>query len=652
MAGSQLSHRNEGRATVGPARTRIPEGLISVATAAVALLCYHATLLPGLDLGDSASFQTGVGSLTLTPRQAYPLYYALGNLFVWFHPGEPARAMNMASAVYGAVAVGLITLLGCTVSRSRTAGAATGLLLAFSYTFWTQAITAEVYTLHLVFVGASFLALMAWAEKPSAGSLALFYAIFATGFGNHLSMSLLLPAFTVFLLVNRRSGEGDPLRGTLLALAVGIAAAGALQYAWNFCGLWSAIEPPASLSEGLAQFWVDVTKADWRETLVMNVSETGLKSRPAMYWFDVRQQVGVGGVVLGLIGLAHLLIASPSRAVCLLIAYLTNLLFAWTYNVGDAYVFFLPSHYVLAIFAGAGVGAIVGLAGRLSTHAAAAAGLLCLAYPVWRGYDAWPAVDRSWDTRAERLLDRFTQPTAGVTSAAVYGVNTNWQVQNAFEYFMRTRKPGVPWFTTEDLEWFQRGDRTAQFQRFVESNRDIERHLIVTPEIYKTIQPLSSARVELEVSSQSLQTHIASLGAGTPYALGILRADREFPIDRPALESLWRSLTGGAHSLPDLRQYVIVVGRSGEPPLLIRSEDRPYRVRTAIGSLEFDIRMESWLPTDTIRRAGFGHVIVARRHVLSLERGVSFTALGPEAEPVYAFGLLAPIPRYILGMQP
>jgi hypothetical protein len=29
--------------------------------------------------------------------------------------------------------------------------------------------------------------------------LAVFYAVFALGFGNHLSMVLLLPAFTLFL---------------------------------------------------------------------------------------------------------------------------------------------------------------------------------------------------------------------------------------------------------------------------------------------------------------------------------------------------------------------------------------------------------------------------------------------------------------------
>src|SRR5688572_9390220 len=293
MAGRQLSHRNEGSATVGPARARIFEGVAAAGTASVAFLCYYATLLPGLDLGDSASFQAVVGSLTLTPRQAYPLYYALGNVFVWLHPGEPARALNFASAVYGAMAVGLATALASRLAESTTAGLAAGLFLAFSYTFWTQAITAEVYTLHLLVVGAALLALLSWARQPTVGRLALFYAVFALGFGNHLSMVLLVPACAVFLLVQRRPGEADPIRPRMIGLAVAIAVLGASQYAWNYRGLWAELEPPTSLTEALATFWVDVTKADWRETLVNNVSESGLQSRPAMYWFDVRQQFGL-----------------------------------------------------------------------------------------------------------------------------------------------------------------------------------------------------------------------------------------------------------------------------------------------------------------------------------------------------------------------
>ena len=50
------------------------------------------------------------------------------------------------------------------------------LLLAFSYTFWSQAIIAEVYTLHLTLVRALLLALHAYAARPSRGRLAIFFA--------------------------------------------------------------------------------------------------------------------------------------------------------------------------------------------------------------------------------------------------------------------------------------------------------------------------------------------------------------------------------------------------------------------------------------------------------------------------------------------
>ena len=52
--------------------------------------------------------------------------------------------------------------------------------------------------------------------------------------------------------------------------------------------------------------------------------------------------------------------------------------------------------------------------------------------------------------------------------------------------------------------------------------------------------------------------------------------------------------------------------------------------------------------SDTIRRAGFGHVIVNRKHALTLERGLSFVALGPGGGPIYGSGLFAPLARRIL----
>ena len=613
-------------------------------------------MLPGLDLGDSASFQTAVGYLTLTPRQAYPLYYALGNVFAWIFPSEPAWAANLASAVYGAAAVAVCALIAARLAESRVAGAAAALFLAFSYTFWTQAVTAEVYTLHLLLTGLCLMMLLRWAEQPTTARLATFYAVYALSFGNHLSMILWLPAFTIFLLVYRTPGRADPLRPRMMALAAVIAAAGALQYAWNFRGMWVEIEPPESIAQALGKLWFDVTKSDWRETLVMSLSEDGFASRPAMYWFDLRQQFGPGGVVLASIGASYILMRWPRRWLVLAIAYGANMAFAWTYNVGDAYIFFLPSHYVVALCAGAGVAAIAWMLLRVSNeHVATVAGIVCLAYPLWRGHDTFPAVDRSADTRAPALLDRFTTPPGPVHQNwgrlfqnAIFGADANWQVQNGWEYFMRERKPEVPWFITEDIEWLEKPDVTQRFHAFVEANHEMAREVIVSPAMLRTLRQRGVDEEVTIVRSAMFMNRILSVPQGSAYALGVLWPDPEYPLDQEALAATWFRLTGAG--LPaDLRLYTIVIGRAGEPPLLIRTEDRPFRVRTTMGPLPIDVRMESWLPTDTIRRAGFGHVIVDRRHVLTLERGISFTEIERHIEPAYSSGLFEDIPRLLLG---
>ena len=608
-------------------------------------------------MGDSASFQTGIGSLTLTPRHAYPLYHGLGAVFVWLHPGEPARAANLASAVYGAIAVGLAAWLAARLVHSLVAGIAAGLFLAFSYTFWSQAITAEVYTLHLMLVGAAGLALMHWADGPSVGRLTLFYAVFALGFGNHLSMVLLVPAFTAFLLMHRRPGPGDPLRPRMLALAVAIAALGALQYAWNFRGMYTELEPPATLGQALAKFWFDVTKEDWRETLVMTVSETGLQFRPAMYWFDLRQQVGVPGVVLAAIGFFYVLWRWPRRAILLLVFYAANLAFAWTYNVGDAYIFFLPSHYVVALSAGAGVAAIAALVAQMSNRTiAAAASTLLLLYPAWRGYDTFPAVDRSWDDRAAKLLDEFT---AGIGDSSVgpqdvvFGLDANWQVQNAVEYYMRERKPGFVWFTTDQLEWLLEGDGISQFKELVTDNAEIGRRMIVSGRTAEKVMnpPPSRWLGDVNPHSRNFSNRVESVRPGTPYVIAVLRADREYSLNTTGLADAWQWLAPGT-MMPNLRNYTVIVGRVGERPALMEAQDAPFRVRVRIEPFDFDVRTESWLPTDTIRRAGFGHVVVNRRHVLTLERGISFIALGPGGGPHYESGLFAPIRKLSVRPNP
>ncbi|MBI3196520.1 MAG: DUF2723 domain-containing protein, partial [Rhodospirillales bacterium] len=82
---------------------------------------YCSTLLPGVDLGDTASFQVMAGARVVTPRDAYPLYFSIGRVFAWVVPGEPAFALNVASAIEGALAAGLVVLLAHELSGSLVA---------------------------------------------------------------------------------------------------------------------------------------------------------------------------------------------------------------------------------------------------------------------------------------------------------------------------------------------------------------------------------------------------------------------------------------------------------------------------------------------------------------------------------------------------
>src|SRR5262249_32407653 len=78
------------------------EWLAAAAVACAAFALYRATLLPGLDFGDTGFLQTAVTTWRITPRDGYPLYFALGKLIVRLSGGEPAHALNLASAIEAA----------------------------------------------------------------------------------------------------------------------------------------------------------------------------------------------------------------------------------------------------------------------------------------------------------------------------------------------------------------------------------------------------------------------------------------------------------------------------------------------------------------------------------------------------------------------
>ena len=624
-----------------------PRLAASAAVAVVAFACYHATLLPGLDFGDTAAYQAAVGDWRLTPRQAYPLYYAIANLIFLVTGGDPARSLNLTSAAMGALACGATVWLGASLSGSLAAGLVSGLLLLGSYTFWSQAVIGEVYTLHILVVSVVLIAALDYARRPTAGRLTIVLALYGLGFGNHLMTILLLPALAVFLTVSPGAGRllWSP-RGVVTAILCALL--GASLYLWNAAYLWQMVDPRPGFREAAATFWFDVTKSDWRSSMVMAVHESALKRRIGLYGFDVVQQVGTAGVALAVVGLLALL-RTWREALLVALGYAAALIFAYTYNVGDVHVFFLPSLHFVVLSAGAGVVALAGVIGaqarRFRRHVAGLVIVLGLLYPAWRIYDTWPAVDRHEDVRPERWLDALT---AGLDDNDLLLADLNWQLDNGLDYYTRHIRP--------DLNVIRAAHRVLSLPVLVSDNLAAGRRVVATP----LARDLARAAygdlfaVESDSPAPALVERLGALPDGTVFVLALLAPYRDLPFDGAELDSAARVLTGGTAGLRPGPSYQILVGRVGQEPLLARLDDRPFRTGLRIGRWQLDIRMESWLPADTIRRAGFGQVVVNRRRLLTLERGVSVLILRPDGSSVaaYASGLFAPLSRERLVLAP
>ena len=616
----------------------------SLAVSAVAFLLYRATLLPGVDFGDTASLQSAGGSLEVTPRQSYPLYFALGNLVVWSAGGEPSFGMNLASAIAGALACGMVTALAGMMTGSALAALFSGLLLAGSYTFWSQSIIAEVYALHILMVAGSLAALVWWGSKPeSLPRLAVFFGAYALGFGNHLMMVLLGPAAIVYIAL--RAGARALVAPRVLAVASLMAFLGALQYGWNFLALWTVFPPPDSLGEGLRIFWFDVTKADWRETLVLGVDEYGLSKRWPMYLFDLRQQVGVAGIALAATGVAALGWHNRHLASLVIVGYATALAFAITYNVGDVHVFLVPSHLFVILAAGCGAATVIHALDRLTGTAAVplTVGLALLALPAWRIADAYPAVDRSSDRRAVEHLERLTAGLSPEHSLLL--ADLNWQVQNGLDYYVRHLRP--------DLNVLRAGNRMLSLPVLIQENRAHGREVLLTSGSAGALRAAYGDLFAVEPDSRAppipLHQRLNHLEPGTAYVLAVLQPYAWLPADAEEIRLVLAQLSGGRAGPPPEDVYMVVAGETGQPARLVHGSPRPFRTSLRLAGLDMDIRMESWLPIDTMRRAGFGHVIVNGRRGLTLERGVSFVALAPDGRPLlttYAWGPYEPEARY------
>ena len=179
----------------------IPKAYIPFFIGIVAFSVYLSTIAPVVYLGDSGELTAGAFSLGIPHPSGFPIYSLLGKIFCMIPLGNIGFRMNLMSAFFSAVTVGLVYTIIFRMTSSALSSAVAALYLAFMPLFWSQTAFAEVYPLHTFFVALMIRLLWWWDENKEFRRLLLFVFITGLSFGNHMQTVMLAPP-VLYLIIS------------------------------------------------------------------------------------------------------------------------------------------------------------------------------------------------------------------------------------------------------------------------------------------------------------------------------------------------------------------------------------------------------------------------------------------------------------------
>jgi len=257
--------------------------------------------------------------------------------------GDVAGRVNLVSAVFGALTVGLLYLILHELGVRPKASALATLAFAVSHTFWTNAVCAEVYTLTLCFMSLVVWLGLRWYHGPGHIYLAGAGLALGIGLGIHVMIVLYLPALLWLLWRGRRRLDARAVLAFVLSGGIGALPLISL--------LVRDVQSMDLRGMDIARWAFVMIK---HEDFARRVFAFSLRLFPSdmFEWiaFLGLQFVGIS-FVCGIVGI----IASWVRlqrdvSIFVWLLYLAVMAFAFAYRVGDRYVFYLPSYIPFAIW--------------------------------------------------------------------------------------------------------------------------------------------------------------------------------------------------------------------------------------------------------------------------------------------------------------
>jgi hypothetical protein len=281
--------------------------------AAIALILYVRTLLPGLAFDDWGEMQTVPHVLGIPHPTGYPTFVLTAWLFELPPIGSVAFRANLLSAVCIALAMGFLASILQRLEVRPAIAAVAAIATGFTGTIWASAGVAEVNPLHVLFIALIVDRALAWAGTRRLRDLALGGLLIGLSLGNHVLTAFVAPFVVLYVLwVGRRELAANP--GWLL-VAFAMLALGLSVYL--YLPIAASFDPPLVYNDPVTfeRFRFLVTGEQFRAQYgnLFSTADLGpyLASLPHLWSLAVARGTVVMPVV-GMLGLAILVVRRPA----------------------------------------------------------------------------------------------------------------------------------------------------------------------------------------------------------------------------------------------------------------------------------------------------------------------------------------------------
>ena len=305
---------------------------------------------------DSGDFLAAILTSGIPHPTGYPTYMLLSGLYQKLSFGTPYFRAILLSLLPVALSAGLMAILFqkfFTKPQNKFAALFslfTGLVWGFSPFLWKQATIVEVHGLQSLFILLATWWVLELSEVPPSSSfwkLAILALFFGFGLGNHITLVLFLPAIIIASYAAFRKGTSAGrlclqiiflLLGALVYVIIPIRASQIPPINWGNASNW----------EG---FWWLISGQAY-QNLLLDISFLKILSRISALAALLRQQFGVVGIILAIVGIVQFTFQSKLTRALFIYIFIVFAIFSILYGTDDSITYLLSSFAVFSIWIG------------------------------------------------------------------------------------------------------------------------------------------------------------------------------------------------------------------------------------------------------------------------------------------------------------